>query len=147
MTARHDLSSPPRRSLSEKIALGFEVLTSYALARWRLQRSGLPGAIAALRAVEPRRAGPAHAGADDPVHSGRRLGRVVRRTLAVLPSDTRCLAQSLTLTRMLASRGVESELVIGVRPGERFAAHAWVEYEGIPLLPRGTDQFEELVTL
>jgi hypothetical protein len=147
VTAGHDPFSPPRRSLGEKAALGVEVLASYAVARWTLRRSGLRGAIAALRAIEPRRAGAAHAGTAEAVDDGRRLGRVVRRTLAVLPSDTRCLSQSLTLTRMLASRGVESELVIGVQPGERFAAHAWVEYEGIPLLPRGAGEFEELVTL
>jgi hypothetical protein len=58
-----------------------------------------------------------------------------------------CLSQSLVLTRLLAARGLESRLVIGVVPGERFAAHAWVEHEGAPLLPPGTGEFQELVQL
>jgi transglutaminase superfamily protein len=137
-----DMSTPERLSVGAKVALAVEVLGSYARARRRLQRSGLREAVAAQRAT-------ASTGGDipDPVASGRRLGRVVRRTLAVVPADTRCLAQSLTLTRMLSRRGIESRLVIGVRPGERFAAHAWVEHEGVALLPPGADRFEELLKL
>jgi hypothetical protein len=136
-----DMATPARLSLGEKAVLGLEVLTAYAGGRWRLRRLGLREAVAAQRAVEPQ-----PTGIVDAVASGRRLGRIVRRTLSVVPADTRCLAQSLTLTRMLARRGIESRLVIGVMPGERFAAHAWVEHEGVPLLPPG-GRFEELVTL
>jgi transglutaminase-like putative cysteine protease len=140
MSAR-DMTTAAPLTVGTKAALAAEVLSSYASARWRLRRSGLRDTVAALRAVEhPRPAPP------DAVASGRRLGRVVRRTLGVVPADTRCLAQSLTLTRMLAARGIDSRLVIGVRPGERFAAHAWVEHDGKPLLPPG-GEFEELVTL
>jgi hypothetical protein len=138
-----DLSGDTPLPATAKLALAFEVAASYARARRSLRRSGLPNAVAALRDVEPARA---EVGTD-PVASGRRLGRVVARTLAVLPGDSRCLMQSLTLTRMLASRGVESQLVIGVRPGERFAAHAWVEHGGVALLRPGAHDFQELVTL
>lgn len=141
MTAVPDMASAARLSAREKATLGAEVITSYVHGRWRLKRSGLRDAVAAQRSVAAQRTN-----IEDAVASGRRLGRVVRRTLSVVPADTRCLAQSLTLTRMLARRGIDSRLVIGVRPGERFAAHAWVEHEGVPLLPPG-GQYEELLTL
>ena len=67
----------------------------------------------------------------------RRLGRVVGRTLRVLPTDSRCLIQSLTVTRLLARRSIPCKLVVGVRRAGEFEAHAWVEYEGQPVLPPG----------
>ena len=140
--AVRDLGTDGRFSAREKAVLAAEVLEAYARGRWRLQRSGLRDAVAAQRDVARR---PAAAG--DTVASGRRLGRVVQRALRVVPADTRCLAQSLTLTRLLARRGIDSRLVIGVRPGERFAAHAWVEHDGSPLLPPGGGEYEELLTL
>jgi hypothetical protein len=142
VTRARDVAAPARLAPAAKAKLAVEIVASYAHGRWQLRRSGLRAAVAAQRAVAPRSNGPV-----DGLVVGRRLGRAVRRTLALLPSDTRCLAQSLTLTRLLAARGVESRLVIGVQPGERFAAHAWVEHAGVPLLPAGADEFEELVTL
>lgn len=142
MTTAAELSAPVRLPAAARVALALEIVGAYVRARLALRRSGLRAALDSLRAAEQRGAPPANA-----VAVGRRLGRAVGRTLALLPSDTRCLAQSLTLTRMLAARGVESRLVIGVRPGERFAAHAWVEHGGVPLLPPGADSFVELVTL
>jgi len=42
-----------------------------------------------------------------------------------------CLPRALTLTRMLARRGVTTKLRIGVRPeGDELLAHAWVEWMG-----------------
>ena len=76
---------------------------------------------------------------------GRRLARPVRRTLDPLPWDSRCLMRSLVLLRMLARRGVVCELVIGVKPGEKFEAHASIEHEGHPLLP--TLAYEPLTVL
>jgi hypothetical protein len=74
-----------------------------------------------------------------------RLGRVVGRTLKLLPTDSRCLIQSLVLTRMLAKRSIASTLVIGVRKDPAFEAHAWVEHEGQPVLPPG--RFTRLMEL
>lgn len=138
-----DASTPGPLGRASKVALAAEVAGSYVRARRRLRRDGLRATLADLRDVEPVAQGVSN----DPVADGRRLGRAVSLTLALLPGDTRCLSQSLVLTRLLARRGIESRLVIGVRPGERFAAHAWVEHEGSPLLPPGADSFEELVTL
>jgi hypothetical protein len=76
---------------------------------------------------------------------GRRLGQPVRRTLDPLPWDSRCLMRSLVLLGMLARRGVVCDLVIGVRPGETFEAHAWIEHDGHALLP--TLGYERLTVL
>jgi hypothetical protein len=140
------MSSETPLPAAAKAALVWEVTVSYVRVRRRLRRtSGIRNVVAALRDVEPELVD-GHTGADTLAH-GRRLGRAVSRTLAVIPGDTRCLSQSLVLTQLLARRGIESQLVIGVRPGERFAAHAWVEHAGRPLLSPGAGDFEELVTL
>jgi hypothetical protein len=55
--------------------------------------------------------------------------------------------RSLVLMALLDRRDIGSSLVIGVRPGERFGAHAWVELAGRPLLPRGESEFERFVEL
>ncbi len=141
MIASADLADPAPLPATAKLALAGEVVSAYVAARRSLRRSGLRGALADLRAVE--RTGKAA----DPVADGRRLGRVVARTLGALPADSRCLSQSLVLTRLLAARGVQSQLVIAVQPGEEFAAHAWVEHDGVALQPPGSERFEELVTL
>lgn len=127
--------------MTAKLVLAAEVLAAYVAARRSLRRFGLREALAQLRGIEPTRQ------VGDPVADGRRLGRAVGRTLGALPADGRCLSQSLVLTRLLARRGVQTQLVIAVRPGERLAAHAWVEHDGVPLLPPDRDQLEELVTL
>ena len=129
-------------SAPAKLALAIEVVSTYVRARRSLRRDGLRETLDGLRSVAPQ-----PDPAADPVADGRRLGRIVARTLGALPADGRCLSQSLVLTRLLAARGIDSRLVIAVRPGEQFAAHAWVEHDGIPLLPPGAERFEELVTL
>lgn len=44
---------------------------------------------------------------------------------------TRCLARSVALTRMLARRGIATDLKLGVRRDDaKFEAHAWVEWRG-----------------
>lgn len=126
---------------SAKAALVAEILAAYARVRWELRRAGLERTLAALR-KQPQR--PAR---EDAVALGRRLAPVVARTLSVLPAESRCLMRSLVLTRLLARRGVPTQLVISVRPGARFAAHAWIEHDGIALLPADAPQFEHLVTL
>jgi hypothetical protein len=125
-----------------RVALAGEIVATYARVRWALRRRDVRAVLGELRnpsAVAAR--------GEDPVADGRRLGRAVQRTLAVLPTDSRCLMQSLVLTRLLARRGIDTRLVIAVRPGERFAAHAWVEHGEAALLPAGAPAFEELVTL
>jgi hypothetical protein len=64
-----------------------------------------------------------------------------------MPGDTRCLARSLVLTRLLAQRRIPAKLVIGVRAAPDFLAHAWVEYDGTPVLSPGDGSFSRLVEL
>jgi transglutaminase-like putative cysteine protease len=112
-----------------KVFLAAEIVATYARARvllWR--RTDIREALSALRG-RPR---PARSEID--AYAGIRLGRAVDRTLRVLPTDSRCLSQALTLIGLLARRGVMARLVIGTRVEPSFAAHAWVELDGVPLL-------------
>lgn len=142
-TASDAPAGPRPRGLSpaQKAALGVEILNAYVHVRWWLRRGDLPRTVAAARAVRTGSSVP-----EGPV-LGTRLGHAVTRTLRVLPTDSRCLMQSLVLTRLLASRGVDSTLVIGVAVDPEFAAHAWVETEDIPLLPTNGSVYARLVRL
>jgi Transglutaminase-like superfamily len=134
--------APRRLSPAEKARLVLEVLRAYREVRSLAGSATLPEVVAQLRSASdgtrPR---------DDDYLEAIRLGSVVGRVLRALPVDSRCLTRSLVLTRLLAARGMTSTLVIGVRPGESFGAHAWVERGGNPLLPAGNGEFERLVEL
>ena len=126
--------------LRRKLALAGEIVTAYVRARWLLRRHDLPHVLRQLRS-SPRGHPPTAAVSDE------RLARAVRRTLQRLPADSRCLMQSLVLTCLLARRGRSASLVIGVSPAGTFTAHAWVEREGVPLLPTHEDKFSRLADL
>lgn len=115
----------------DRLRLAAEILSTYALVRWWLMRSGLLQTLSAAR----RGAGD---GAPVPVESALRLGRAVQRTLGHLPFDSRCLIRSLVLTRMLARRGLTSTVVFAAKSRPTFEAHAWVEHCGVALLPTGS---------
>jgi hypothetical protein len=76
-----------------------------------------------------------------------RLGGAVSRTLAHLPSDSRCLVSSLVLSRLLERRGIDASVVVAIRSDPGFSAHAWVEHRGRPLLRPGDLGYERLVEL
>jgi hypothetical protein len=130
-----------RLSAPRRLQLAAEIVAAYARARWWLRRGTLAEAVAALRAD----AAAAREPDGDQLLTGIRLGRSVGRALRALPADSRCLVRSLVLTRLLASRGIRSSLVIGVRSEPEFEAHAWVECAGIALLPPGDDSYGRLV--
>lgn len=132
-------------SKAEKARLAAEVLAVYGRVRWLVRRTDLRSALKALRNVPVT--GVTLAG-EDRQQAGDRLGRAVDGTLPRLPVDSSCLLKSLTLSRMLARRGIDSVLVIGVdAPGEDFGAHAWVEVDGRALLEPGGEKFPRLVDL
>lgn len=139
MTNASVLCRDERLSVPRKLAMSAEILVAYARARRALRRSSLPAVVAAMR-----RPGEGHhpvgAGA---YAAGIRLGAAVRRVLGILSRDPQCLTSSLVLTALLARRGIAAKLVIGVRP-EPFAAHAWVEHGGRPLLPPAGAPFKRL---
>ena len=128
--------APPtlkRFSLGEKIALIREIITAY-VAMWRVL-----GTSDVLQMAARAREVPARERVVDALEHqvAQRLGKVVGKTLGVLPTDSRCLIRSLVLLRLLARRSIPSTLVIGVRKNSGFEAHAWVEHDGEPILPPG----------
>jgi hypothetical protein len=135
---------PRPLSLAEKARLVIEIVRSYVRTRRALGGVDLRRALAELR---PGGSLDAHQLGREEMVEAARLGVVVRRVLSPIPVDSRCLMQSLVLTQLLARRDIPSRLVIGVRPGEVFGAHAWVELEGRPVLPTGGDEFARLVEL
>lgn len=123
-----------------RVKVAVEIVATYGEVRWRMLRSEVTRVVNALRQGAVDLHTPY-----DAYRIGRRLAQPVRRTLDPLPWDSRCLMRSLVLLRMLARRGIVCQLVIGVRPGERFEAHAWIEHGGHPLLP--TLGYERLTVL
>jgi hypothetical protein len=135
-----ELVRPHRLPPRAKALLGLEIVGTYLQVRAALRRRDVRAVVQQARA------------ADTPVlrHpelTAARLAAAVRRTLASAPPRSRCLVQSLVLTRLLARRGIESSLVIAVSPGRQFAAHAWVESGGVVLLPPADSPFRTLVRL
>jgi hypothetical protein len=133
----------PRLGVGEKLRLIGEVLSFYGRVRRRLRHGTLETTLAYLRDTEREPVAPEI----DRRRLGLRLGRATIRTLTPLPTDSRCLMRSLVLTGLLARRDIDAKLVLAVRPGEDFAAHAWVELEGRPLLEPGNEALGRLVEL
>jgi hypothetical protein len=123
-----------------RLRVALEIITTYAQVRLRMLRGDVRDVVDRLRVDATDLHDPY-----DAYRIGRRLGQPVRRTLDPLPWDSRCLMRSLVLLRMLARRGVVCQLIIGVRPGDKFEAHAWIEHDGHPLLP--TLGYERLTVL
>lgn len=132
----------------QRLALSTEILWSYLAVRWAMRSEDLPAALARLRTTSSGPRDPALGGdaeADD--LAARRIGYAVMAILRRLPTDGRCLMQSLVLTRLLARRSLPSSVVIGVSSAPEFSAHAWVEFAGRPLLPAYGPAFSRLVEL
>jgi hypothetical protein len=118
-------------SIRAKLSLAGEILWTYARVRWLVRAHTLEVAIERLGSAAP--ASDLSAREEFPV--GLRLGYAVGRTLARLPTDSRCLVRALVLASLLSRRGIHHSVVIGVRSKPEFGAHAWVEHRGAPLLP------------
>ncbi len=130
-----------------KLALAGEILAAYALTRASMSQRDLRGVVAPMRSRAAQSAdGDGEVGAQAPVVAAR-LGRAVSRTLRVLPTDSTCLMRALVLSRLLTARGMSSTLVIAARSNASFAAHAWVEVAGVPVLPSGGFETAKLVEI
>jgi hypothetical protein len=131
----------------EKLMLVAEILGVYVKTRWRMPRGDIRQITTGSQDLLRRGpAEPAIAGRDDwPLAA--HLGHAVFRTLRALPTDSRCLVQSLVLSQMLSARGIPSTLVIGAHTRPEFKAHAWVEHDGRPVLPPRDFQDGRLVEL
>jgi hypothetical protein len=68
------------------------------------------------------------------LESARVIARMESTAARNLLFRASCLEQSMVLWWLLRSRGIPVELRVGARKqGERFEAHAWVEFEGTVL--------------
>jgi hypothetical protein len=135
-----------RLSPADRSRLAFEVVTTYFRVRWLMRQDDAERAVQALRAEAATSQMTFNAGFGPEYVAAWRLSRAVRKVLTRLPSDSRCLFKSLTLMCMLERRGIAQIVVIAVRP-QPFAAHAWVEVDGHPVLPDADPKFERLLEL
>jgi hypothetical protein len=113
----------------ERLGLVGEVVVTYVVVRRQVRRYDLPRAVASLR----EGGGSRYLAVVD--REPRSLAAAAERVVARIPGDSRCLMRSLVVVAMLARRGVDVRLVLAARPTPEFAAHAWVERNGDPLLP------------
>jgi hypothetical protein len=123
-----------------KVALAAEIVRVYGTVRWRMRDSDIRVIVTQLRGA---RASVEHSD----TAQARRLGRAVARTLSLLPTDNRCLARSLVLDTLLTRRSLRSVVVFAVRAEPDFAAHAWVEHDGVPVLPPASPEYKRLIEL
>jgi len=139
-----------RRPLPLKAMLAAEIVAVYGITRWRMARRNVADLAHELHARRPARGHQVQRESPESWVTATRLARAMTRTLRVLPTDPRCLAQSLVLTSLLSARGITSTLVIGVQSERAFAAlaaHAWVEHAGRPLLPTNGFQDSRLLEI
>jgi transglutaminase superfamily protein len=127
-----------RNAVPSKVALAGEILVVYARVRLRMRRGDIREVVASIRSRSASRPTRSEAGSAEVWLTSARLANAVIRTLTVLRTDARCLSQSLVLLWLLARRGIPSTLVVGVHTSPEFAAHAWIEHAGKPLLSPGS---------
>ena len=126
-----------------KLRLAIEILRAYVVVRWSLRLRGVTTTLTSARCPH---GGVIALDGGNQQATAERLAVGVQKTLGVLPLDSRCLIRSLVLTRLMARRGLDSTVVFAARTQPEFAAHSWVEYRGVPLLPTG-DGFHRLKEL
>jgi hypothetical protein len=139
--ARFTVVPAERVALPARALLIAEILVAYVRVRLWLRRLQFESVVAKVRAGEPVCHADREPGSWDTRLIGFRLGNAVNRTLRLLPTDSRCLSQSLVLSKLLADRSIQAKLIIGAHSAPDFEAHAWVEYHGKPLLP--TEGFQD----
>ena len=90
---------------------------------------------------------PSKSGRKSAPTSPERIGVLVDRAGGVLRAS--CMPRAFALARMLASRGIRHELLVGVRRSDSgIAAHAWVSDDnGVLIGGTGTDHYSPLLTL
>lgn len=74
-----------------------------------------------------------------------RVGRATERAGRWAPWSPRCLERALTAALLLRVRAIPCRLVLGVKAGEAFGAHAWLEVHGRAVVGRAEQAaFQEL---
>jgi hypothetical protein len=120
-----------------RIRLVLEIVSVYVPAVIAMHRVGIDRLLAAARRGSRSRWAVAEAQRRE---TAVRLGVIVQYVFDLVPTDNRCLIRSTVLVQLLARRSIDSTLVIGVSMSGGFAAHAWVEYDDLPLLPVGAHE-------
>lgn len=122
-----------RMSVLHKAALASEILVAYAHVRMQMRRRDIREVVTSIRSQAATMTTSRDLGSEAS-STAARLAKAVTRTLKALPTDTRCLSQSLVLLSLLSRRAIPGVLVIGAHTSPQFEAHAWIEYAGRPLL-------------
>ena len=113
------------------------ILIWIRLSLWMLPWRRAVAAAANLPMPTPRRVAPLHA------------AWAIRNASRLVPGAT-CLTRALALQYLLNRVGHAARLSLGVTNGAHgFVAHAWVEYEGEPLLdePEELENYARLLTM
>jgi hypothetical protein len=109
--------------------LALEALLLLPLVELSLRRSGYDRTCRRLTRLSRR--GRWRGPAEDLVPASVKM---VALSASRTPVPAKCLGHSLTLWALLRRRGIEGEVVIGVRAGgDPLDAHAWVEVDGQPI--------------
>ncbi|TNC71485.1 lasso peptide biosynthesis B2 protein [Rubellimicrobium roseum] len=119
-------------------------LTELAKARWSIRYHSTQDLIRLARHRNP-----ASSIADDAAASFvRRVACAIPRVAARVPWRADCLVQAVAAQSWLASKGIASDLHIGVRQnrGAGFEAHAWLHYREHPITGGNVAGFKTLVT-
>lgn len=142
------LAAEPRALLPVRLrlALILEILSVYVVTLVRMRRQDVRD-IAARGRERLDHAVHGAVPSEEDARVARRLGWAVTRTLNVLPTDSRCLVQSLVLQQLLVARSIPSRVVIGARSDGPFTAHAWVECNSVAVLPARGYEHSRLVEL
>jgi hypothetical protein len=106
---------------ASRLSLGAEIVWTALRVRRLVRRNDLPAAVASCRGDERQ--------AVSELSHGEvvRVGRAVRQVVGMLPGDSSPLVSSLVVIAMLARRGIDTSLVIGVREDTSLPPQAWVE--------------------
>lgn len=112
----------------DRLALAAQVIFRYVRIRLLLmRRSPLPMVVDRLAPRDSHR---------DGAFSPPQLRRAVDRILRLPGRPLRCLPRALVLYSLLAERGYEPRLAIGLpESSSDVTAHAWVEVDGIDVGP------------
>ena len=100
---------------------------AFALARTRFELAAMPFEQVRRIANKPRE----HAAPETREMLAGQIVGAVERASSVVPGTRNCLVRAIAARRMLARRGLRSELRIGVAKdaADGFTAHAWLDGE------------------
>ena len=85
--------------------------------------------------------------ARDDLRAAARVGRIVTRAARLLPWHPSCLRQSLATRWLLARRGIDSMMLLGVSDPSNMNAHAWITVHGHTVVGRQARTFTPVAAI